>query len=82
MARLRAVEQGLPLVRAANTGISGVVDAFGRVVSRLGLNQQGVIDVALPKALPYKTPFARMGNAPILIISVFLFFFVIFHRNT
>ena len=82
MARLRAVEQGMPLVRAANTGISGVVDAFGRVVGRLGLNQQGVIDVALPKALPYKTPFARMGNAPILIISVFLFFFVIFHRNT
>ena len=44
MARLRAVEQGLPLVRAANTGISGIIDPYGRVVARLALNRQGVID--------------------------------------
>ncbi|HSD35215.1 MAG TPA: apolipoprotein N-acyltransferase [Alphaproteobacteria bacterium] len=61
-ARLRAVEEGLPLVRVANTGISGVVDAYGRVLAKLDLGVEGVIDAALPNALP-KTPFARFGEA-------------------
>jgi apolipoprotein N-acyltransferase len=61
-ARLRAVEEGLPLVRVANTGISGVVDAHGRVLAKLELGAEGVIDAALPNALP-ATPFARFGEA-------------------
>lgn len=62
MARLRAVEEGVPLVRAANTGISGVIDAYGRVTARLELNETGVIDTSLPAALARPTPFARVGN--------------------
>jgi apolipoprotein N-acyltransferase len=58
MARMRAVEEGLPLVRAANTGISVVTDAYGRVRERLGLNRTGVIDTWLPGALP-QASFAR-----------------------
>lgn len=59
-ARLRAVEEGLPLVRAANTGISAVFDAFGREEGRLPLNQTGVLRLPVPGPLP-ATLFARWG---------------------
>ncbi len=72
MARLRAVEQGLPLVRAANTGISGVIDAYGRIRARLGLERQGVIDVALPRPAPGRTLYSRFGDLPVLIAAAFL----------
>ncbi|MHA1518318.1 MAG: apolipoprotein N-acyltransferase, partial [Alphaproteobacteria bacterium] len=49
-AQVRAVEQGLPLVRAANTGISAVVDAKGRVEAEIGLGARGFIDSSVPKA--------------------------------
>ena len=62
-ARLRAIELGLPLARAANTGISAMIDARGRVTAQLGLDQMGALDVALPGALP-PTPYARWGDAP------------------
>lgn len=52
MTRFRAVEQGLPLVRAANTGISAVIDPYGQVVEKLPLNQSGAIRARLPQALP------------------------------
>jgi apolipoprotein N-acyltransferase len=66
-ARLRAVEEGLPLVRAANTGISGVVDGYGRVTAWLGLGRTGVLDAPLPAALA-ATPFSRFGHAPLALV--------------
>lgn len=60
-ARVRAVEEGAPLVRAANNGISGVVDPFGRVLVSLGLDVRGQIDSTLPKAVPLP-PYARLGD--------------------
>ncbi len=66
--RLRAVEEGLPLVRAANTGISAVVDPYGRIVARLGLGQRGVVDAPLPKELAETTTYGRTGNAGVLIL--------------
>lgn len=63
IAATRAVEEGLPLVRAANTGISAVIDPYGRPIVMLGLGVEGVIDSGLPRALQTPTPYARWGNA-------------------
>lgn len=68
-ARLRAVEEGLPVVRAANTGISAVIDPYGRVVRSLALNERGVIDAGLPRPLP-PTPYARFGRRALFALLV------------
>lgn len=59
-ARLRAVEEGLPLVRVANNGISAVVDPYGRTLVRLGLDAVAAVDAPLPLPLS-PTPYARLG---------------------
>lgn len=60
-ARLRGIEQGLPMVRAANTGISAVIDPYGRTLSSLPLNGEGIMDAGLPQSLP-PTLFADYGE--------------------
>lgn len=71
---LRAVEEGLPLVRAANTGISAIVDPYGRIKSSLGIGERGFIDSPLPAPVPTLTLFARFGNmVPSIIIFLMLF---------
>jgi apolipoprotein N-acyltransferase len=71
MVKTRAVELGLPLVRAANSGISGVVDAHGRVVAKLGLGETGVVDALLPVAIK-PTLYAKFGDGILLIIFLTL----------
>jgi apolipoprotein N-acyltransferase len=67
-ARFRAVEEGVPMVRAANAGISGVIDAYGRVQVLLDLDEIGVIDHGLPAATPAPTLFALLGNRVLLVL--------------
>ena len=62
-ARLRAAEEGLPVLRATPTGISAVVDARGNVVKQIGWRQAGVIDAVLPPAANAPPLFARFGNS-------------------
>jgi apolipoprotein N-acyltransferase len=78
-ARVRAIEQGLPLVRAANTGISAVIDPLGRVVARLGLGIEGVLDSTLPAANP-PTVYARAGDLPAAILVTLALIVVIRRR--
>lgn len=66
--KVRAVEEGMPMVRAANTGISALFDAYGREVDRLGLNKAGYLDVRLPDALADPTPFSHIGNVFFLLM--------------
>ena len=66
-ARLRAIEEGLPVVRAANTGISAVIDPMGRVTATLGLGIEGVLDASLPSAIA-PTVYARSGDIPVAIL--------------
>jgi apolipoprotein N-acyltransferase len=70
-ARLRAIEEGLPMIRAANTGVSGVIDAYGRVLASLDMQQEGIIDHRLPP--PRKpTLYGRWGDWMLLVLVVFL----------
>src|SRR5438105_5368639 len=79
-ARLRAIEQGLPMVRAANTGISAVIDPVGRVVARLGLGVEGVLDSSLPAAIA-PTIYARTGDIPAAIVIAAAVIFVVRRRG-
>ncbi|MFP6697475.1 MAG: apolipoprotein N-acyltransferase [Alphaproteobacteria bacterium] len=71
IARMRAVEQGLPVVRVANTGISAIIGPFGRISAHLPLGAAGVIDSGLPKALP-ETLYRRFGDGIFAIFCLLL----------
>jgi apolipoprotein N-acyltransferase len=68
-ARVTAIEEGLPLVRAANSGISAVVDPVGRIINSLPLGREGVLDAPLPQAIGAPV-YARFGDAPAAIMIV------------
>jgi apolipoprotein N-acyltransferase len=70
-ARLRALEEGLPILRSTPTGISAVIDADGRLLASLGWRTMGVIDTRLP---PPRGPtlFARFGNGLPILFALLL----------
>ncbi|MEM6974549.1 MAG: apolipoprotein N-acyltransferase [Pseudomonadota bacterium] len=72
-ARLRAIEQGLPMVRAANTGVSAIIDAHGQVVGAIPLGQHGILDLGLPAAI-HPPFYARNGDGMAILGAAVLFF--------
>jgi apolipoprotein N-acyltransferase len=79
-ARVRAIEEGLPIVRAANTGISAVIDPFGRVVASLPLGAEGVLDSSLPQRIS-SPPYARTGDSPGAMALALLWIIIIVRRT-
>ena len=77
-ARLRALEEGLPLIRAANTGISAIIDPLGRIRQSVGLGSEGVIDGYLPSALKSPPPYAILGNWILVIVGIPILFLCLY----
>lgn len=72
---MRSIEEGLPLIRVANTGITVATDAYGRVLSRLDYGQRGFIDIQLAKRLE-KAPYASTTSNAILMCLIGFFFLI------
>jgi len=72
IARMRAIEEGLPVIRSANTGISAVIDSTGRVLNYISLNTEGIIDTKLPQTTAFETYYSFYGNRTILIFCLAL----------
>ncbi len=82
ISKMRAIEEGLPLLRAANTGISGIYDAFGRTVAEIGLNQTGTVDGNLPKSITALTVYARFGDIIyVILITTLLIILGVFYKK-
>jgi apolipoprotein N-acyltransferase len=58
---VRAIEEGIPVARAANTGISAIIDSLGRITTKLNLNRSGVVDGDLPASIA-PTPYSRIHD--------------------
>jgi apolipoprotein N-acyltransferase len=79
-ARVRAIEEGLPLARAANTGISAVVDPLGRIINALPLGREGVIDSPLPRRIGAPL-YARVGDVPAAMLVAIALIVVVRRRS-
>lgn len=81
IARTRAIEEGIPVVRCANNGISAVIDPMGQILNRLELNDVGFIDFDLPKSLAISTFFSKYQNMGFWIIILVYGLFTLLLRN-
>lgn len=77
MARMRAVEQGVPLVRVANTGITAVVDSVGQIVSYMPLGAKGFLDVRLPVSQADPTFYAQYGGVLVKLLIILMIIFIL-----
>lgn len=81
IAQMRAVEEGLPLVRATNNGVSAIINPYGEIIAALELGKQGVLDANLPRANK-PTLFARYGNKiPLTLIFMIFMLALFWHKR-
>ncbi|MGB7206422.1 MAG: nitrilase-related carbon-nitrogen hydrolase, partial [Anderseniella sp.] len=80
-ARFRSIEQGAPMIRAANTGISAMIDSVGRVQSSLPLGQKGTLDTVLPVGMT-ATFFSIYGDIGFLLTLALMILFHLICRRT
>ena len=78
--RMRAIEQGLPVIRSANTGISAVIDPYGNVIDSVPLGSDGYVDVNLPSRLN-ETLYSKLGETFFLILLFFWFLTLLVFRK-
>lgn len=81
IARMRAIEEGLPLVRATPTGVSAIIDSQGRLTAYLGLGERGALTGRLPAARPI-TLYAQLGDTPLLLSLLVLSLGLALSRRT
>lgn len=74
-AKMRAVEEGVTVIRSANTGISAVIAPNGKILADIGLDKEGTVDVYLPNVLSFDTVYGRYGNIIPLLLAVVLLIF-------
>lgn len=80
-ARLRTVENGFPLIRACNTGITVALDSLGRMIARLDENQTGALSIEVP-LYHYTTLYSYFGDLPIIVFSfIFLLYSFIYNKT-
>jgi apolipoprotein N-acyltransferase len=79
---MRAIEYGIPLIRVANTGITAFIDHYGRIVSKIDLNQEGVVDVDLIKSNGSSFYFKYGNIATIIIVLIAIIFIIQFPKLT
>jgi apolipoprotein N-acyltransferase len=77
--KMRAIEQGLPVIRSANTGISAIVNPYGETIASIGLGLRGYVDVLLP--LKVKKTFYSLTGERVNFFIIFIWFFMIFFRR-
>ncbi len=78
-ARIRAIEQGLPMVRAANTGISSIIDSYGNLIVSIDLGSYGHVDEKLPSSIA-PTLYSRTGDMPFFVLIASIITFFVFRR--
>jgi apolipoprotein N-acyltransferase len=81
MARMRAIEEGLPVVRNAGSGISAVISPLGTITAKLSLNTRGVLDANLPKALSARTIYSYITPYIFLAFLVIFLSIILRYRN-
>jgi apolipoprotein N-acyltransferase len=81
IARMRAIEEGIPLIRASNTGISGIYDAYGRMTVQLDLGETGIVDGYLPMLIEDQTIYSRTGDVIYFIILIALSFGIYLRKS-